>query len=139
MLDSIEPESVALGGVKGPHHRANQISVHIFGDRRAIDAVEGMPGTAERGGGGIHIVLGIVRVANERDFRNGAAESVSEITVNRTRLVGEINQTAEGLILDIPLVAKVLDIRPVPVIAAGNGLQMKILRKQAGIKICGSA
>ena len=81
MLNGIQSKAIAFGSVKGPHHRTNEISIHVFGDGHAIGTVEGTPRAAERWGGRIHIIFGIVRLANERDFRNCTAQGVSEIAV----------------------------------------------------------
>src|SRR5436190_10441796 len=69
----------------------------------------------------------------------GVAEIISKIPVYCSRFIREVNQAAERLVLDVPLVPVVLDAGPISVKSAADCLKMKVGGNQAGIKIGGSA
>src|SRR5204862_54358 len=78
VLHGVEAEPIALGGVQGPHHCPNHVSINIFRNRNSIGAVERMPGASQGRRRRIHIVIGIVWVTDEGNLWDSAAECVSE-------------------------------------------------------------
>ena len=135
MLDRVEPEAVALGFAQRVEHRADLIRVHILGHRHAVRPVERTPRTAlNRWLIRHHVVIIFSGMPDEDRLGRGAAERRAEVAVDRSGFGGKVNQSAERFILHIKLVAVIFHARPV-LIKRADGLQMKILRDQAGIII----
>src|ERR1044071_975446 len=82
MFYCIQPEAIAFGGVKNPHHCSNQIGINIFRNGDTISAIEWMPRASECRSCWVHIVLGIVWVANTGELGSRAPEGVAEIAVD---------------------------------------------------------
>src|SRR6266436_1588181 len=98
MFHRIKTKPVAFRGVECPHSSADHVGVNVFGYRNAICSVKWMPAPPERRRGRIHVILRIVWVSDKGDFWNRAAESVTKISVDRTRLVCQIDQSSERLV-----------------------------------------
>src|SRR5438874_68080 len=135
MLHRVQPEAVTFGNVKGPHGSANLVILRVFGYRNTVGAVEGTPAAADVWLRRVRVVIRVVRLADEGWLGRGAAERVPIIAIDRTGLIGQVNQPAQRLILDVPLVAVILDVWPIAIEAAANGLQMKIFGDQRRIQV----
>src|SRR5882672_10056126 len=127
MFDGVQAKAVAPRGGQSPHHGADRIGVHIFRNGDSVAAVERTPRTSEQWTRGIHVILGIGWLPDERDFWNGAAQRISEVAVDASRFGRQIDEPAERLILDVELIIVILHAGPISIKTAADRLQMKIL------------
>src|SRR2546428_558889 len=70
VLDGVEPETVALRLVKNIEHRADEIGIHVLGDRDAVGAVERTPWAAlDHRQAGVHVVTVAAGMTDEDGLR----------------------------------------------------------------------
>ena len=137
VLHRVEPQAVHLGLVHQPANGPHQVAADVFfeGIRILGDRVGGDARVAESAVARwpVVVILGIVRVTDERDFGVRASLRRTEVAVGR--LVRDVNQVGQVLVLHLPRVAPVLRVVPFPVEPLLGHAQVEILGQHAGIDV----
>src|ERR1019366_10487381 len=94
------------------------------------------PAYAQQWSVGVHIQIRPTRETDKHRLGDRVADAAAKIPIDRARLLRQINQAEQRLVLHDRRGAPIwiADVRPV-LESTGDRLQMKILRDQAGIII----